>query len=54
VVARHEQNRDSWLGEALERRKCGFGEAGWHAASIQQVTAMDDHIALFEDAMVAW
>ena len=46
VVARHEQHRNACLGDALERRECCFREPGSDAASIQQVTAMHDHIDL--------
>jgi hypothetical protein len=46
VVPRHEQNWNSRVGNALERRECRFGEPRRDAAAIQQVTAVDNHIDL--------
>ena len=46
VISGNEQDRHARRRQALEWRECGFGQPGRHAASVQQVAAVDDDVDL--------
>jgi hypothetical protein len=46
VVSSDEQHGHSGRRHAFQRRECRVGQPGRHAASLQQVTPVDDHIDL--------